>query len=257
MIQETRTDQIIRAASLIKASTYVVAFTGAGISTDSGIPDFRSADSGLWQGVDPLAVASIYGFKKNPQAFYDWVRPLTDLTIQAEPNPAHHALVNLERWGYLKTIITQNIDMLHTRAGNRTIYELHGHMRHATCIRCYEKHDGESVMKQYLADGKVPRCSGCDGVLKPDVILFGEQLPVRELNGAKDASRKCDLMIIIGSSLEVAPASDLPILANRTGARLIVVNIEPTPADRMADVVIHARAAEVLPAIVRQLEILT
>ncbi|MBC8097866.1 MAG: RNA polymerase subunit sigma, partial [Armatimonadetes bacterium] len=123
---------IHNAVALLRTSQRTVAFTGAGISTDSGIPDFRSPDSGVWHGQDPMVVASIYGFKRNPQAFYDWVRPLTITTANAQPNPAHDALVALEQCGKLHSVITQNIDMLHTRAGSQTVYELHGHMRRAT-----------------------------------------------------------------------------------------------------------------------------
>jgi NAD-dependent deacetylase len=254
MIDETRTEKIKRAAALFSHATHAIAFSGAGISTESGIPDFRSPDSGLWTNVDPLEVASIYGFKKNPQAFYDWVRPLTETTLNAQPNPAHDALVDLERIGNLRGIITQNIDALHNRAGSKVVHELHGHMRQATCIHCFEKFEADSIMKQFMVDGKAPTCPTCQGPIKPDVILFGEQLPIRVFNAAQEATRRCDLMIVIGSSLEVAPASDIPVLAKRTGAKLIIVNLEPTPADRLADVVIHDRAAVILPKIVHQLE---
>lgn len=254
MIQETISEQIKRAATLFKQSKYAVAFSGAGISTDSGIPDFRSPDSGLWKDADPLSVASIYGFKHNPQAFYDWVRPLARLTLNAQPNAAHLALVQLEKLNYLQSIITQNIDMLHTKAGSSCVYELHGHMREATCIKCFHIQKAQPLFEDFLNNGNIPQCSECGGVVKPNVILFGEQLPIRELQAAQDATRKCDLMLIVGSSLEVAPASDIPILASRTGARLIVVNLEPTPADRVADVVIHARAADILPEIAHQVE---
>ncbi len=245
---------IAQAARLIHESHNTVAFTGAGISTDSGIPDFRSPDAGLWQGLDPMAVASIYGFKRNPQAFYDWVRPLSKLTLQAEPNASHHALAKLEAAGKLQAVITQNIDTLHTRAGSNRVFELHGHMREATCIRCYTVLDGKALLEKFVEDGQVPRCPKCGGVVKPNVILFGEQLPIQELMGAQEATRRCELMLIIGSSLEVAPASDLPIYARRHGAKIVIINLEPTPVDELADVVIHARAASVLPEIVHSLE---
>ncbi|PJF40845.1 MAG: NAD-dependent protein deacylase [Phototrophicales bacterium] len=249
-------EKIFRTAQLIQQSNYIVGFTGAGISTDSGIPDFRSHDCGLWNNVDPLVVASIYGFRRNPQAFYDWVRPLAEITINAAPNAAHLAFVQLEQIGKLSAIITQNIDMLHTRAGNTNIFELHGHLRQATCLHCLEVYDGEIILKQLLMNHQVPKCTACDnGVLKPNVVLFGEQLPFRELQAAQDASRKCDLMIIVGSSLEVAPASDLPVLAKRSGAKLIIINLDPTPIDHLAEVVIHGRAADVLPKIVKQVEL--
>jgi len=254
MIDETITEKIQRAAQLFRASKHAVVFSGAGISTESGIPDFRSEDSGLWANVDPFAVASIYGFKRDQQAFYNWVRPLAKNTIDAQPNPAAYALVDSERLGYLRDIITQNIDMLHGRAGNGCVYELHGHMRQATCTHCFTVYDGQPIMQQFMQDGKVPHCDKCGGVIKPNVVLFGEQLPIRELQGAQDATRKSDLMLVVGSSLEVQPASDLPHLATRTGSKLIIVNLEPTPADHIADVVIHGRAAAILPEIVRHLE---
>ena len=257
MISETLIELIRRAAHLFKESKFGVVFTGAGVSTDSGIPDFRSPESGLWHNVDPMVVASIYGFRKNPAGFYNWVRPLALKTITAQPNPAHLAIADLERMGYIQAVITQNIDMLHSRAGNHHVYELHGHMRQATCIHCFTIYDGESTMRAFLEDNQVPLCPRCGGVIKPNVILFGEQLPIRELQGAQDVTRKSDVMLIVGSSLEVAPASDIPVLASRTGARLIIVNLDPTPADSLADVVIHARASEVLPEIVLQLERMT
>lgn len=246
--------QIGIAAELIRRANLIVAFTGAGISTPSGIPDFRSPHSGIWNDVDPMAVASMFGFRQNPQAFYDWIYPLAHLILTAQPNPAHLALVWLENRNKLHAVITQNIDMLHSRAGNSVIHELHGHLREATCIHCFTVYPAEPIITQFLQDRRVPRCPRCGHVIKPNVILFGEQLPVQPLVAAQNAARQCDLMIIIGSSLEVAPASDLPVLAWRTGARLIIINLEPTPADELADVVIRADAAEVLPEIVACLE---
>lgn len=247
-------DQIAAIAESIAQSRSVVAFTGAGISTPSGIPDFRSPESGLWTDCDPLAVASIYGFRQNPQAFYDWVQPLIRVTLQAEPNPAHLALAQLEACGKLKCIITQNIDTLHTRAGNKVVYELHGHMREATCTHCFAVYPAEPHIKRLLESAHVPHCPDCGGVLKPNVILFGEQLPYREVQLAKEAARLTDLMIVVGSSLEVAPASDLPQLAIRHGAKLVIINLQPTFLDSRATHVIHANAAEVLPEIVSRLE---
>lgn len=246
---------IHRAADLVQKSNTIVAFTGAGISTPSGIPDFRSEKSGLWDQVDAMEVASIYGFRQNPQAFFDWVRPLAQTTQKAKPNPAHTALVQLEKIGKLDCIITQNIDMLHTRAGNTVVHELHGHMREATCIHCFTKYDASPIIEDVIATGKVPHCSKCNGVIKPDVILFGEQLPYKQVQYAKDAARRCDLMLVLGSSLEVFPASDLPVLAHRNNAKIIIINLQPTPLDKVADLLIHEDVAQVLPAIMTQLEI--
>lgn len=240
---------IEQAAEWLLSASYAVAFTGAGISTPSGIPDFRSADSGLWEHVDPMQVASIFGFRHNPRAFYDWVRPLAITTQRAQPNPAHLALATLERVGILKSVITQNIDMLHTRAGSVTVRELHGHMRSMTCIRCFNVCDAAPHMDALLNENIIPHCV-CGGVLKPNVILFGEQLPFQTLQQAKEDARKADVMLIVGSSLEVEPASSLPLVARRNGSKLVIVNLQPTFLDSTADIVIHADAAEVLPQIV-------
>lgn len=247
-------EEIKRAAELLKNPAYGVAFTGAGISTPSGVPDFRSPKSGLWEKVDPLEVASIFNFRHNPQAFYDWIYPLAKLTANAQPNPAHQALVTLEQLGAINAIITQNIDMLHTRAGSQTVYELHGHLREATCIHCFTIFPAKPIIEQFLADHQVPHCPKCNSVIKPNVILFGEQLPAREMLAAQNAARKAEVMLIVGSSLEVAPASDLPLMAKRNGAKLIIINLEPTHMDSMANVVIHADAAEILPGILQQME---
>ena len=151
------TEESIRtAAQLIRSARYAVALTGAGISTASGIPDFRSRESGLWEKANPSEVASIFGFKRRPEAFYHWLRPLAKLLMEAEPNAAHLALARLEAKGYIKAVITQNIDMLHTRAGSRTVYEVHGHLRTATCIECYTEYDAEPIIRKFLEDGEIP-----------------------------------------------------------------------------------------------------
>ena len=248
-------ERITEIARLLKHSRAALAFTGAGISTSSGIPDFRSPKSGLWNDVDPMAVASIYGFRQNPQAFYDWVYTLARITCDAVPNPAHYALAQLEASAHLHAVITQNIDTLHTRAGSTHVYELHGHLREATCTHCFTVYPGAPILRQFLDDRQVPRCPSCGGVIKPNVILFGEQLPHRDFQAAQAAARHSDLMIIVGTSLEVAPASDLPRLALRHGAKLVIINLEPTPFDQSACVVVNADAAEVLPEIVRRLEL--
>jgi NAD-dependent deacetylase len=238
--------QIQQAARLIGRAHRMVAMTGAGISTPSGIPDFRSPDSGLWDHTDPLEVASIFAFRHNPQRFYNWVRPLSLLLLEARPNPAHYALAALEREGKLKAVITQNIDDLHHKAGSQTVYELHGHLREVTCTKCYAVQDSAAAFAKFIADGQVPR-HHCGGVLKPNVILFGEQLPMREFVLAQEATKEADLMLVAGSSLEVAPASELPDLALENKAKLIIVNYQPTCLDSRADVVIRADVAEVLP----------
>lgn len=242
-------EAIRRAAHIIRASNYAVALTGAGISTPSGIPDFRSPNSGLWEQDSAVETASIFGFKRHPQAFYNWMRPLAQRVMRAHPNPAHVALAQLEQAGYIKSIITQNIDMLHSKAGSQAVIEIHGHLRKATCIECFTEYTAEPLIIRFLENGKLPYCSECGGILKPNVILFGEQLPVRELLAARQVSRQCDLMIVVGSSLQVAPAGDFPVLVKDRGAKLIVINYQETHVDNIADVLFRENAANVLPEI--------
>ncbi len=248
-------ESLNRVAALLAQAKHAIAFTGAGISTASGIPDFRSPECGLWNNVDPLAVASIYGFRQNPQAFFDWIRPLASLTLNANPNAAHYALAKWEAKGLLKAVITQNIDMLHTRAGSKRVYELHGHLREATCIHCFTVYAAVPLIQQFIEDGVVPHCPKCGSVIKPNLILFGEQLPARELMAAKEAARNADLVLVIGSSLEVFPAADLPLLAQRNGAKVVIINLEPTRFDSLAYLVLQADAAVVLPQIVHRMEL--
>lgn len=245
--------QIEQAITLLSRANHVIALTGAGISTPSGIPDFRSPRSGIWEHVDPADVASIYAFRQNPQAFYDWLYPLANVTMGAKPNAAHLALAKLEQNKLLAGIITQNIDMLHTRAGSQIIYELHGHMREATCMSCLNTHNGDKILPAFLASRRVPICDDCGGVLKLNMILFGEVLPLTVLRQAQSQSMRCDLMIVAGSSLEVSPAGDLPSLAKQFGARLIYVNLTETYLDHLADLVIRADVVNVLPQIANAL----
>jgi NAD-dependent deacetylase len=241
-------EQLIETAKhMLAEARHVIALTGAGISTASGIPDFRSPDSGLWEHADPFEVASIYSFRRRPQDFYDWIHPLARLTLDAVPNPAHVALFQLEKYGRLQGIITQNVDALHGKAGSSNVLEVHGHFREMTCLRCYTVYPAAGYLDTFVGNGQIPRCEGCGGILKPNVILLGEQLPVRVLNEAKKQARLCDLMIVVGSSLEMAPAGDLPALAVETGAKLLIINLEPTHLDHLADAVIIGNAVDILP----------
>jgi NAD-dependent deacetylase len=238
---------IKQAKEIIKNATSIVGLTGAGISTASGIPDFRSPESGMWGRVDPFTVASIQGFHENPQNFYDWVMPLAEQTRKAQPNAAHIALAQMEAAGPLKAVITQNIDMLHTKAGSQTVYEVHGHMRSARCIVCQAEVDGETVLATVVQTKLAPFCQRCGGAIKPDVILFGELLPFKILHDAQAAVESCDVMIVVGSSLEVAPVNSMPMKAKENGAKLIIVNFQPTHLDRIADCVIYEDVVDVLP----------
>ncbi|MDI7275853.1 MAG: NAD-dependent deacylase [Anaerolineae bacterium] len=242
-------DLVRRAAALVVEAKRAVVLTGAGISTPSGIPDFRSPGTGLWEKIEPEAVASLSGFLRDPAAFCSWLRPLLSQIVYAEPNPAHRALAALERAGLVRIIITQNIDGLHQKAGSRQVLELHGNLRQATCLRCHHQMPAAGLIEGLLASAAVPRCPECGGIIKPDVVLYGELLPVDVLTRAEEEATACDLMWVVGSSLAVAPASFLPQYAAAHGASLLITNREPTPLDSLADLVLRDDVAELLPAI--------
>lgn len=240
------------AAEIIRSSRRGVVLTGAGISTPSGIPDFRSEDHGLWQNSDPFEVASLSAFRYHPEKFFEWIRPLARQIYEAEPNPAHRAISRLEQTGHIHAVITQNIDGLHQRAGSGLVFEIHGSLDTLTCVSCYRKFDGREHQKAYFARGVIPRCPGCGHILKPDVVLFGEQLPVRPWLQAQEAVRTCDLMIVAGSSLEVLPVAGLPLQALDHGAHLIVINKSRTYIDIRADMVFDDDVVDVLPLLVKK-----
>jgi NAD-dependent deacetylase len=242
---------VARAADILRDARRTVALTGAGISTPSGIPDFRSGSESLWERSDPMEVASLRAFHANPQSFYDWFRPLLERLLVAGPNPAHTALAELERCGTLQAVITQNIDGLHQRAGSREVYELHGHLRSATCVEC-DRQVPSGPLLERARRGNVPRCD-CGAAFKPDVVLFDELLPRGLFWLAQRALDTCDAIIVAGTSLEVYPVSEMPLAGLRRGARLIIVNQGETYLDDRADVVLREDVAVALPAIVERL----
>ncbi|HHY48122.1 MAG TPA: NAD-dependent deacylase [Firmicutes bacterium] len=233
-----------RAAELIRASHYCVALTGAGISTESGIPDFRSPGTGLWSKVDPMELLSATAFTLRPERFYEFIQGLVDTFARAEPNAAHIALARLERMGYLKAVITQNIDGLHQKAGSMRVFEIHGNARSCTCVGCGRHFSMEEALQAVSNREVPPRCTSCGSPLKPDIVLFEDPMPEDFIN-AQQAVLESDLLIVIGSSLEVAPACYLPSMAKR----LVIINLQPTPYDWRADVVIRDRAGAVMQAI--------
>jgi NAD-dependent deacetylase len=240
------------AAELLQASKRAVVLTGAGISTPSGIPDFRSEGTGLWARFEPMDVASLNAFRYHPERFFEWMRPLTRSILDAQPNSAHYAIARLEDAGFVNMVITQNIDNLHQKAGSKNVLETHGSLKTLTCGRCFTVFHSTDYIVSYLEAGIIPKCSQCGGILKPDVILFGEQLPQQPWQEAVKASQSCDLMLVVGSSLEVLPVASLPIQSLDRGAHLIIVNHVPTYLGVRADVVILADVAEVIPAIAEQ-----
>lgn len=197
-----------------------------------------------------MEVASLTAFRYHPERFFDWVRPLATTILQAEPNDAHRALVSLERGGQLAGVVTQNIDDLHRRAGSETIHELHGHLRQATCISCFRQYPNGEHLRAFARTGAIPRCSQCGGILKPEIVLFGEQLPYFVVEDARALIDSSDLLLVVGSSLEVTPASLFPVQAVNRGARLIIINQTSTYLDERADLIIREDLAVTLPGIV-------
>jgi NAD-dependent deacetylase len=204
----------------------------------------------MWEEVDPMEVASIYSFRRQPERFYKWVRPMVGVITSAEPNPGHLALAQLEAAGLLKTVITQNIDGLHQKAGSHSVLEVHGHLREAACLNCYRVAPAADSLEVVL-EGGVPLCPECGGVVKPNVVLFGEQLPADVVIETMEHVRKADLMLVVGSSLLVMPVAHLPTLVHEGGGQVIVVNRQETYADEFAAHVFRGDLAEILPRLVQ------
>jgi NAD-dependent deacetylase len=240
------------AAVLIRKAERAVVLTGAGISTPSGIPDFRSEGTGLWSRDEPMDVASLTTFRTSPERFFNWFQPLAGQIFNAHPNAAHFALADFERAGHVRMIVTQNIDALHHKAGSKQVVEVHGTLRTLSCSSCFKKYEADPFLQPYIETGIIPQCLSCNGILKPDVILFGEQLPQSAWYEAQRAARQCDLMVIAGSSLEVLPVARLPMQALDRGAHLIIINNTPTYLNVRADVVIMANVATTLPEIAKR-----
>jgi NAD-dependent protein deacetylase/lipoamidase len=237
------------AADLLSAARSGLALTGAGVSAESGIPTFRG-QGGIWTTYDPVKVASIDAFLEDPSAYWTVAKERGSLALAARPNPGHYALATLEAAGLLAAIVTQNTDGLHQESGSRRVIEVHGSGRTVECLDCGAREPRAEVQARLDVE-LPPRCKVCGGGrLKPTVVLFGEPMPARAVQEAFELARNADVMLVVGSSLVVHPAADIPLVALRSGARLIVVNAEPTPLDAQAEVVIHGRSGEVLPEVV-------
>ena len=240
------------AAVLIRKAKRAVVLTGAGISTPSGIPDFRSEGSGLWSRDEPMEVASLTAFRTDPERFFHWFHPLASQIFHAQPNAAHKALAAFEHSGHVLTVLTQNIDTLHHKAGSKNVVEMHGTLRTVSCTSCFQQFESTPFLRPYLESATIPMCPSCNGILKPDVILFGEQLPQSAWFEAQRAARQCDLMVVAGSSLEVLPVARLPMQALDHGAHLIIINNTPTYLNVRADVVIMDDVASTIPEIAKR-----
>ncbi len=236
---------------MIGRSRRIVAFTGAGISAESGIPTYRGA-GGVWNKYDPDKYANVNYFFKDPSYYWSFFRDVRYPVLKAaKPNQGHIALARLEDKGALNAVITQNIDGLHQVAGSKNVLELHGNTRRIACLNCGVEYGIEDVRQQLEAE-LPPACRSCGGMLKPDVVMFGETLPQDILNRAAEEAGSCDLMLSIGSSLVVQPAASMPVIAKRSGAALVIVNKDPTPLDSMADLVLRENSSEVLSGAVKE-----
>ena len=251
-LQPTATGSATKLAELIRESRSTVALTGAGISVPSGIPDFRSPGTGLWERVDPMEVAHIDAFHHDTARFWRYYRPRFSELGAKEPNPAHEALAELEARGHLDAVVTQNIDRLHHKAGTRRVVEVHGSIETSSCTSCGSSYSIEAVEALFDEDG-VATCGCCMGKVKPDVVLFGEFLPEEPMAEAQRLCEGCDLLICIGSSLEVYPVAGLPSVALNRGGRLAIVTQGPTPYDRDASVKLDGDVVGELEAVLAAL----
>jgi NAD-dependent deacetylase len=246
-----------RLAQLMRGAGSVVALTGAGISVPSGIPDFRSPGTGLWENVNPMEVAHIDVFRRDPERFWSFYGDRFQTLEDKRPNRAHRALAALERAGLLDAVITQNIDQLHARAGTRELVEVHGTIAYSSCLRCGASYPLADVRARQLADERrVPRCD-CGEPLKPDVVLFGEYLPVDALARAEDLAAGADLLLCIGSSLEVYPVAQLPFVTLAAGGQIAILTQGTTPADDRAAIRLSGDVVDELDGLLDQLALST
>ncbi|MEZ0320161.1 MAG: NAD-dependent protein deacetylase [Pyrobaculum sp.] len=239
-------DVVDEVASLLARSSCNVALTGAGVSTASGIPDFRGPH-GVWRRVDPEKF-EIHYFYENPDEVWDLFVQYLLPAFDVKPNPAHYALAELEKMGKLCSVITQNVDRLHQAAGSKNVVELHGALQYAVCTKCGRRYPLAEVLKKRTRGA--PRCEKCGGVLKPDVVFFGEPLPQDALREAFTLAEIADVFLAVGTSLAVYPANQLPLAAKKRGAKLVIINADETFYDFYADYVTRGRVEEVLPKIV-------
>jgi NAD-dependent deacetylase len=250
--RQVATREVERLAELLGQSRRAVALTGAGVSVPSGIPDFRTPETGLWANVDPMEVAHIDVFERDPERFWSYYRPRFSALGDKEPNRAHAALAELERRGLIEGVITQNIDRLHRAAGSENVIEVHGSIETSSCTACATAFELGEV--DDLFDGRgVAICSSCGGAVKPDVVLFGELLAESTMARATELAERADLMLCVGSSLVVHPVAGLPRLTLGGGGRLAIVSKGATPYDDVAELKLTGEVDEELDGLVAAL----
>ncbi|MER3447862.1 MAG: hypothetical protein C4291_13990 [Candidatus Dadabacteria bacterium] len=229
--------------NLVLSSSNAVALTGAGVSTESGIPDYRSPGMGLWEKMD-MSVVSLEGFFTDPKRYYSFALEMYPIRKSAKPNPAHYMLAEFESKGLLKGVITQNVDGLHQEAGSSRVHELHGTLRQGVCLSCSSISLMDEAMERVISGENPPLCRGCGGIIKPNAVFFGEMLPRVPWESALELTRQSDLFVVLGSSLQVSPANVLPDIALKAGAKLVIINLTPTPYDGDADLLIRHKIGE-------------
>ncbi|HYZ29158.1 MAG TPA: NAD-dependent deacylase [Thermoleophilaceae bacterium] len=243
-----------RVAELLRGSERAVCLTGAGISVPSGIPDFRTPGKGMWEKVDPMEVAHIDAFRRDPDRFWRFYSQRFMALRDKQPNRAHEIVAELERRGRVRAVITQNIDRLHRAAGSDDVIEVHGSIAYSVCLECGGRFELEKVIAMIEQDPETaPECSACVAPLKPDVVLFGEFLPDDALRRAHELAAEADLMLAIGSSLEVHPVGGLPAITLTGGGKLVLITQGPTPYDRDAEVKLEADVVDELSAVLAAL----
>lgn len=249
--EDNEVDDYQKVAELVKEKGYVVAFTGSGISADSGIPTFRGGQ-GLWEKYDPMEYAHIRAFNSNPEKVWVMLREMSEVILSAKPSPAHLALSELETRGFLKAVITQNVDGLHHIAGNNNVIEYHGNHRWLVCMSCSKR---TPLSHELISVVPYPRCEKCNGVLKPDVVFFGEGIPMLEMIRANEEANRCNIMFIIGTSGVVYPAAEIPYMVKSRGATIVEINISPTPfTSSISDYFFEGTASQILPRILEQMD---
>lgn len=243
-------ETVKKAARTICQSTKTIALTGAGISVESGIPDFRSS-GGLWERFNPIEYGTIGAFQANPEKVWQMLQEVSNLLASARPNPAHTGLGRLQELGLLHTIITQNVDYLHQEGGATRVIEYHGNAKTLACLWCSQRYNSDEL------GGQIPPKCSCGKILKPDMVFFGEPIPIKALEESFELASSCKALLIVGTSGEVAPANTIPETAKRAGATIIEVNVEPTVlTEYLTDIFLQGKASEVVGKLVSEVEAL-
>jgi len=250
-------DKLIQVARWIVASKKVIVFSGAGLSTESGIPDFRTP-GGVWDRYHPedFTFQNFLASETSRQKYWQLATEMWGPIKMAKPNLAHLAVAELEKLGKLDCVITQNIDGLHFKAGNseEKVIQLHGTSVFVSCLSCHKRYDRDEIQERIKKGQKAPRCDDCGGILKPATVSFGQSMPEKETQEAYHRSSLCDLFIVVGSSLVVQPAASMPLVAKKNGASLVIINRDSTPYDDIADAVIHGQAGPTMAGILEHVK---